>query len=76
MPISKTGNVPPRYCNQCGQEEHGSAGCHTGIKGSLIRYGAYFPATTYRMVGRELFRVDFVNLPPGAEPFRLKEKKG
>lgn len=26
---SNTGDVPIRYCYQCGREEHGTAGCYT-----------------------------------------------
>ena len=69
-----SGDVQPRYCNRCGQEEHGTAGCHVG-RGIVLQDKVHFPAAVYRLVGGELFRVDFVNLPPSAKPFRLPRPK-
>lgn len=75
---SRTDDVPTRYCNQCGQEEHGTAGCHTSrpilvgadLCGAFIR-----PREKYRVMAGVLYHcVD--DIPPGAKPFRLPKRAG
>lgn len=72
--MSKTGDVPIRRCNRCGQEEHGTAGCDKDVRGSQMRHKVYFPPATYRVINGQMFRV-IDDYPPGAKPFRLREKK-
>jgi len=66
--MTGTGDVPTRYCNQCGQEEHGTAGCETHRYESII-----VPEQRLRIIaGIPYALVDAI--PPGAKPFRLKEQ--
>lgn len=62
--MSGTADVPTRYCNQCGREEHGTAGCAAQSTDEQV----IVPEQRFRFIGGVPYKI-VDGIPPGAKPF-------